>query len=118
MSAITRDITVTIANGQSLSSGVYIGGEFALCGIAYPAAWDAADITFQKSWDGVTYTEHVDDAGAAIQKTVTAGQDRELDAAEFKSAIYFKIRSGTSGVPVAQTAARTFTLHLRRYIAR
>lgn len=108
-----------IASGASLSGAVAIGGEFSLIGIEFPAAWDAADMTFQVSLDdGTTWKELLDDAGNAVQKTVTAGQYRELDASEFKSAIRIKVRSGTSSLAVNQTADRTIKLFSRRYVAR
>lgn len=117
MGAFIRTKTCTIANGESLSGAVYVGGEHSLVGITYPAAWTAAGISFQVSFDGVTYQNLRDDAGNEVTKTVTAGQFRELDASEFKTAIYLKVRSGTAALAVAQLAARTITLHTRRYLA-
>jgi hypothetical protein len=118
MSAYTRAITATIAINTSLSAAVFIGGEFSLVGILYPAAWTAAGLSFQVSFDGVTYHVLRDDAGTEITKGVTAGQFRYLDPTEFMSAIYLKLQSGTSGTPVNQLAARTLTLYTRRYAAR
>jgi len=118
MSALVREITATIAINTSLSPAVYIGGEFNLIGIRYPAAWTAAGLSFQVSLDNVTYDVLRDDGGNEITKTVTAGQFREFDSAEFKTAIWLKVQSGTSAVPVNQLAARTITIYVRRYIAR
>ncbi|MBM3744170.1 MAG: hypothetical protein FJW34_00060 [Acidobacteria bacterium] len=118
MSSYLHKITATIALGESLSGAVFIGGEFSLIAIEYPAAWDAAGIAFQVSLDGSNWHILRDDAGTELTNTVTAGQFREVDSSQFKSAIWLKIRSGTSSVPVAQTAARTLILHARRYIAR
>ena len=107
-----------IASGGSLSAPCSPGGEYSLVGIAFPASWTAADITFQVSFNGVVWHELRDDAGTPIQKTVTAGQYREYDSSEFKSAIYLKIRSGTVDSPVNQTADRTLTVACRRYMPR
>ncbi len=103
---------VIIANGQSLSGVVQIAGKL-LVGIIMPAAWDAANLTFQVSRDDVTYNNKYDDAG--VEKTITAAAARHIDVvpAEFSGSEWLKIRSGTSGTPVPQTAARTIYLVLR-----
>jgi len=110
-----RDVAATIAASGNLSAAVNISGAFSLVAIKYPAAWDAAGIAFQVSLDGIDWEILRDDVGNEIAKTVTAGQFRELDSSEFKSAIWLKIRSGTSAAPVTQTAERIFTLYSRRY---
>lgn len=113
-----HQITATIAVDGNLSAAVFIGAEFSLIAIKYPAAWDAAGIAFQVSLDGTNWEILRDDAGNELTKTVTAAQFRELDSSEFKSGIWLKIQSGTNSSPVTQTAARSFTLYARRYIAR
>jgi hypothetical protein len=113
----TLTCTIDVSADNDLSDGVYIGPLFSLVGIRPPAAWDAAGVAFQVSWDGVTYDILRDDAGTEITKTVVAGQPRELDSSEFKTAIWIKVRSGTSGSPVTQTADRVFTLYARKYLA-
>ena len=47
-------ISVTIANGTSLSAAVNLGSG-KLRGIALPAAWTAAVLSFQVSLDGTTF---------------------------------------------------------------
>ena len=120
MSTHTRTATclIDISADKSVSLPVFIGGEFSLIGIKYPDVWTAAAITFLVSADGVNYANLLDDAGTEVSKTVTASQYRELDSAEFKSAIYLKIRSGTAATPVEQEEDREFTLVQRRYVAR
>jgi len=120
MGAYTRQSTalIDISESSTLSLPVFIGGEFSLVGIQYPAAWTAAVISFLVSFDGITYQNLLDDAGAEISKTVTAAQFRELDSSEFKTAIYLKIRSGTAALPVQQAADRAIVLFQRRYAAR
>lgn len=112
----TAPCLIDISESTSVSLPVYIGGEFSLVGIKYPADWTAAAITFLVSFDGVTYDSLLDDAGTEISKTVTVAQYRELDSSEFKSAIYLKIRSGVAALAVAQAADREFTLFERRYM--
>ena len=47
--------TATIALSGSLSAAVAIPLTHNLVGLVMPAAWDAADLTFQGSFDGTTY---------------------------------------------------------------
>jgi hypothetical protein len=103
---------ITIANGASLSGKIRISDSL-LCGIVMSDGWDAADITFQASRDDVTYNDVYDDAGD--EKTVTVAADRHvvLEPSGFAGMSWIKLRSGTSGTPVAQSAARTLYLVLR-----
>jgi hypothetical protein len=96
---------VGIANGASLSDPIDLTG-LVLVGLQMPAAWTAAAITFQASADGVTYAD-VYSAGAELSVTVSASQCVRLDSTIMLSFRYWKIRSGTSGTPVNQGAART-----------
>ena len=45
---------ILIAGGTSLSSGLNLGGRV-LTGVFMPASWTAANLTFQASYDGVTF---------------------------------------------------------------
>jgi hypothetical protein len=65
-------IQVTIANGQALSGPVALG-EFVLTGIAMPAAWTAAGLSFQVSVDGGTTWLEMQSISAAISYTAAAG---------------------------------------------
>ena len=114
----TGTCQIDISDSTTISDPFYIGGEFSLVGIKYPATWTAASISFLVSFDGVTYENLLSDAGAEVVKTVTAAEYRELDSSEFKSAVWLKIRSGVIATPVAQAADRDFTLYQRRYAAR
>jgi hypothetical protein len=106
-------ITVTIALGASLSPAADLS-EQALLGIVMPAAWTAGDLTFQGSIDGVTYGNmyfaHTD-SECVVQ--AAAARFIQLDPADFSALRYIKVRSGTSGTPVNQAAARTITLIVR-----
>ena len=103
---------VVIANGQSLSAAAQVGG-YLLCGIIMPSAWTAAALTFQASKDGTTYNNLYSDGG--VEHTVVADASRhiKIDPQDFAGVQYVKVRSGTSGTPVAQGAARTITLVVR-----
>lgn len=102
--------TALIASGTALSAAVPLGAK-QLVGIAMPAAWDAAALTFQVSADGgTTWLEMTTSAGAAVSFTVAGGQFIAIDPAIWRGINMLKLRSGTSGAPVNQTADRTLTL--------
>lgn len=104
--------TATIANGQSLS-GVVDLEQLNITGLLIPAAWTAADITFQISPDGTTYGDLVDSSGNEIKLSgIAAGKFIGVNLAELSGARYLKIRSGTSASAVNQAADRTISLIL------
>jgi hypothetical protein len=101
---------VTIANGTSLSAAVPIGDHVPV-GIAMPSGWDAAGLTFQVSCDGgTTWNELYDSGGNETTLTVAAGRYIPLDPTTWVGINHIKLRSGTSGVAVNQTADRALTL--------
>jgi hypothetical protein len=106
-------VPVAIASGQSLSAAVPLG-EFVLTGIAMDVGWDAAALTFQVSADGGTTWLEMQSASAVISYTAAAGQYIAIDPTLWRGINMIKIRSGTVGAPVNQTAARTLTLVTRR----
>lgn len=99
---------VTISSGQSLSPTVALGSKL-LVGIAMPAGWDAAAMTFQVSIDGTNFIELASSAAVASY-TVAANQYIGVDPAIWRGVVFVKLRSGTSGAPVNQTADRVITL--------
>lgn len=107
--------TMTIASGQSISAGIALG-EKTLVGIAMPAGWDAASLTFQVSADdGVTWRELRSTSGAVAYTTAAAGHVafNADEQATWRGVNRLKVRSGTSGSPVNQTADRIITLVLK-----
>lgn len=106
-------ISVTIANGTALSAQVNLGDK-ALHGIMMPAGWDAADLTFRASPDGgATFGEMVDVSATAIDYKAAAGIYIPIDPTLWEAVNCIKVRSGTSAVPVNQTADRVLTLIVR-----
>lgn len=101
--------TATIANGASLSAAVDLAGNV-LCGIAMPAAWTAAGLTFQASTDNATWLEYTDATGVAIGAVVAQGQFIQLDPSTWAGVRYIKVRSGTLAAAVNQGAARALGL--------
>lgn len=78
--------------------------------IQMPAAWTAAALTFQISYDGLTFVDAYDDAGNEISYTAAASHGILLDPSKWVGIEYIKVRSGTTGLAVNQGGART--LHL------
>jgi hypothetical protein len=101
----------TIASGASLSGAVDTGTA-RLAQINMPAAWSAANLTFQTSDDGVTYRNLYDSSGTEYVVTAAAGRSIILSLADFIAARFLKVRSGTAGVSVNQAAARDLGLVL------
>lgn len=109
-----RSLTLAvITSGVSLSTAVNID-PYRLVGIAMPATWTAANLTFQASHDnGTTYNNLYDDLGTEMTVTAAASRYITLDPAVFAGINYLKVRSGTSGTPVNQGGDRTITLVTR-----
>jgi hypothetical protein len=111
-----KTVTVTIAIDASLSDEADLEG-YTLVGIHMPAAWTAAGLSFQVATiSGGTFCDAYDDAGTEV--TVSAAASRYIgltsaDALCLSAARFLKVRSGTTGTPVNQAAARTITLVLK-----
>jgi hypothetical protein len=104
--------TIIIANGESLSGSVGLGGS-TMVGIVMPATWTAANLTVQASHDGATYNNLYDDLGTEVTVTAAASRYIALDPSVFAGIRYLKVRSGTSGSAVNQGGDRTITLVTR-----
>ena len=101
--------SVLIANTTSLSAEVDLGIKV-LVGIVMPAAWTAAALTFQASFDGGTTWLNMQTASAELSYTAAAGQYIAVDPTLWRGANAIKVRSGTAASPVAQGADRILTL--------
>lgn len=128
MSRHGNSAIITIASGTALSSALsldVISGVpqndsvapqkvgMRLGGLMMPSAWTSAALTFQASADGVTFADLHDKYDNEITLTVSANNAYVLDLADWVTLPYLKIRSGTSAVPVNQSALRSLTLLLR-----
>lgn len=105
----TNVLTATIANGASLSGAVPLGNG-GLTRIAMPAAWTAANLTFQTSYDGVTFANLYNHEGTEYTVQAAASREILLPLADFLGVRFIKIRSGTSAAAVAQGAERSLKL--------
>lgn len=109
---LLRSVEVaTISSGTALSDEIVCEGK-RLAGIVMPAAWTAADLTFQGSVDGSRFVDIHDDSGT--EETVTADADRYIpvNPALWEGVQRIKVRSGTSAAPVNQAADRSIQLVL------
>jgi hypothetical protein len=109
---------VAIANGASLSAQVNIGGK-TLVAISIPSNWVTAGLTFQHSPDGgVTWGElqTISSGALAAQAvpSITGGAQTEIaiDPTQWRGITCIKVRSGTVGSPVNQTASGGVSLTL------
>lgn len=112
-------IPVTIANGQSLSGAFAVGAD-RIVGIVMPAGWTAANLTLQAAINQdtsnppvVTWGNVVDDAGAELVLATAPDASEYVAIADTRPLLglgVIRLRSGTSGTPVAQGAARTLYL--------
>ncbi|MDE1902177.1 MAG: hypothetical protein KGI37_11160 [Alphaproteobacteria bacterium] len=103
----------TIAGGTNLTGTINLGG-LRLFGIAVPATWTAASLTFQMSPDGGTSWYNLQDqTGTEISAAANPSCCLTFDPKIFAPLQYIKLRSGPSSSPVNQTAASTLQLVLR-----
>lgn len=117
--------TITLpTGGTGLSEAFTLNGGHAIVGIIMPATWTAADITFQISPDPVAHVAvdaaptnfynvydetggEVTIVGPAVSRAIMLSQNVYI------TGNYFKIRSGTSSVPVSQAADRSISIIFR-----
>lgn len=78
--------------------------------IVMPANWTAANLTFQTSEDGVTWSNLYDRTGVEYTVTAAASHAIQLPVADFAGVRNLIIRSGTSAAPVNQLNAPTLQL--------
>lgn len=107
MASVNR--TATIAESGNLSNAVIID-ESLILGLILPSDWTAADLTLQASHDGTNFANVYDSAGTEVTIKAAASRYITLDPSAFAGMQAIKLRSGTSGTPVTQTAAREITV--------
>ena len=115
MADTLRFENVTITAGQSVSSAIGLNSREKgnVVGFATDVAWDPQAMTFQGSFDGVTWRNLYSDGIEVNLAAVPANSMQAVDPLAFLPARYVRIRSGTAAVPVAQAAATTITVVTR-----
>jgi hypothetical protein len=108
-----RYITVTIANGASLSgAGVILPDHGRLVGIITDAEWDTNAVTFQACVDGTNFFNLYDEGTEYSLAGVVASTYNRVDMNVFLGVRQVKVRSGTAAAAVNQVGATTITLVL------
>lgn len=110
-------IAVRIASGASQSGEVNVGGR-RIVGVQMPVGWDAAGITFlallREAYGPpkvpVFGMVQAEGGGELTVTTPAADEYVVLNAIDIIGLGRIKVRSGTAGAPVNQTAQRDFFL--------
>lgn len=105
----------TIAASASLSNIIGVGRRL-VTGIEMPSGWTTADLTFTGASPGGTHNPILDSDGNELTVSAAASKFVSLTSAEMdllSGAAEIKVRSGTSGSPVVQVAARDLKLVLK-----
>lgn len=111
--SVWEALTVTLASGSSLTEAINLGG-LRLFGLVLPATWTAADLTFQVSTDGgSTWANLYEQDGTEVIASGKTSGCLTVHPSVFAAFQYIRIRSGTSAVPVSQTADRALKLIVR-----
>lgn len=114
--------SATIEAGESLSGAIDMSAfsinkdNFRLFNIVMPAAWTAANLTFQFSIDdGVTFVDMYDADGNEVTAAADSGRGIVILPEAFSAISHLKIRSGTSASEVIQVEERIIKLVLRHF---
>lgn len=110
--AFSQVVTFSIAQSASLSSAVDMRA-CTMARIIMPAAMTGTALTFQHSEDGVTYTNLYDAFGSEVTITSAASRTIILSPGDWWILRFLKVRSGTSGTPTTEAAARTIKVICR-----
>ena len=116
MAANQKVLPIQILSGASLSQGALLG-DHCLVGIQMPAAWDAASLSFQVSYDaGASWHDLYDDAGneVTLAPASPAGKYLAVTPDPFGGIEFIRVRSGLTGAAVNQTATRSISLITRK----
>jgi len=99
-------VPLTIPAGESLSDSLDVtAGEASY--VLTPGEWDPANVTFQISFDNVTFWDLFDEYGREVMLACEPGVGVLMHSG-LQSTGYFKIRSGTRDNPVPQSEDRNF----------
>jgi len=107
-------IPVVIPNGTAVMAAPVDLSGLSLVGLEMPAAWTAANLTFQASGVAAASAANMYDS-SGVEYTVTVSTSRYVPVSpvDFIGVKFLVVRSGTGGTPVAQGADRTINLICR-----
>lgn len=108
---------VTIDSAETESGVIDLGSTYRLIGVVTPAEWTAALLSFKGGGADSVVADIYDIWGNELTFNLSATASRYIPApvGYFSGVRYIVLRSGVSGAGVAQVAARSFKLVLRRY---
>jgi len=112
LSSDITTVTVTVANGASLSGVTADLAGNALVGFKCDAAWDTNIVSFQGDYTATVlnlYSEGVE----YVIPGVIASTYQAVDPVVFLACRYLKVRSGNAAVPAVQGGDSIITLYLR-----
>jgi hypothetical protein len=93
---VIEPVSVTIANGQTVSSVAQMNAARAV-GIIVPASMTGTSLTFSVSVDGITYNTLKDAAGSDYTITITSSASaHEITANKLVAWPYVKLVSGSA----------------------
>ncbi len=104
--------TVTITNGNSLSSEIFIG-DTVLVSLQPDAGWNTAAITFQGRTEDNILGDLKFEGTELSFAAIAASEYVTVSPSKFAGVLYLAIRSGTSASAVNQTGDSVITLILR-----
>lgn len=104
-------IVATILTGTSITPSIDLTQGSVVIIIA-PNGWTEAKISFQVSFDNISFFDLFDSTGFEISRFVVPGAAVEIVSSLTQAALYFKIRSGSRADPIAQESDRIFQLIL------
>ena len=111
--------TVTIPSGQAVSGSAAATDGRQVVGMITPANWTAADISFQVSYDGVSFYPLYFPSTDGLQEyviipgAVTGAYFCPIDPTIWMGVRFVKIVSGRNGAGVNQAADRNIQLVMR-----
>lgn len=107
-----KEFTFTWAAGASLSDEQDLAG-YVPAALVMSATWDTANITLTATRNS-SHLDVYDEAGSEVTFVVAASRYVTLNPTPLRGLQKVKLRSGTTGTPVAQSAATTVTLLARK----
>ncbi len=105
MAQVSKPVVISAGTSQSGLEFLDQGG--LIVGLLLPAAWDAANVTFLHALDpNAAFSPVFDRNGQEYVVVVAAGRVVTIPNIDLSALRYFKVRSGTSQIPIPQTADR------------
>lgn len=109
----TVSVLIPKDDATGLSAAQDFGGGATHMGVIMPAAWNAADLSFQVSTSGDgTFYDLFGEAGAEVKPASTPAQGKVYALNTMVGNIspfrWVKVRSGLTGAAVTQTTASTY----------